>query len=123
MAKVGRPLKYEDPEKMYEKAMEYFDLKKSEGKPYTVVGLALHLGFADKQSLIDYANRDKFSFTIKAIKSMIEEYLEERLDEGNCTGTIFNLKNNFGWKDKQEVESKSDNTHRIERVIIDNSSD
>jgi len=53
MAKVGRPLKYEDPEKMYEKAMEYFDLKKSEGKPYTVVGLALHLGFADKQSLID----------------------------------------------------------------------
>ena len=34
-----------------------------------------------------------------------ENYLEEiLLSQGKPTGVIFNLKNNFGWVDKQEIE-------------------
>ena len=40
---------------------------------------------------------------IKKAKLRVEEYLEKRLiKDSSCTGIIFNLKNNYGWKDKQE---------------------
>ena len=34
---------------------------------------------------------------------MIEAHLEKKLFGNNVTGLIFNLKNNFDWKDKTEV--------------------
>ena len=46
----------------------------------------------------------EFSSTVKKAKQRIEKHLESRLDGGNVIGTIFNLKNNFRWKDKFENE-------------------
>lgn len=46
----------------------------------------------------------EFSSTVKKAKQRIEKHLEGRLDGGNVIGTIFNLKNNFAWKDKVESE-------------------
>jgi hypothetical protein len=77
--------------------------KKSLRQKPTVTGLALHLGFASKQSLYDYEKDDRFSYPIKRALSMIEQYHEERLSENNVTGAIFALKN-MGWRDKTEVE-------------------
>lgn len=77
----------------------------------TITGLALHLGFCDRQSFYSYEKRDEFSYTIKKARFFIEQHYEELLQTGNVTGAIFALKN-FGWVDKTEVEST--NRHSIE---------
>lgn len=73
-------------------------------KPYTVTGLAIAIG-TTRETLMDYQKKDKFSDTIKRAKEMCHSYAEESLYIGkNPTGAIFNLKNNWGWKDKTETE-------------------
>lgn len=54
---------------------------------------------------MQYEKNSEFSDAIKKAKTKIEESLEQRLLDGkNVVGVIFNLKNNFGWKDQQQVE-------------------
>ena len=55
-----------------------------------------------RQDLINYSKDKEFFDTIKKAKLKIENYLEEHLvTDNSVTGIIFNLKNNYGWKDKQ----------------------
>lgn len=79
-------------------------IKTEQIKPYTVTGLAASLGMT-RQGLVDYSNKDEFTDTIKAAKSKIEQFSEETLYTArNPVGAIFNLKNNWGWKDKHETD-------------------
>ena len=79
--------------------------------PYSVTGLALALGMS-RQTLLEYEGevegREKkdpeFADTIKRAKLRIHNYLELNLYSPSPTGTIFNLKNNFDWKDRVEQE-------------------
>lgn len=71
--------------------------------PYTVTGLALALD-TSRETLTDYEDKEEFSDTIKRAKDRIQNYLELNLNSPSPTGTIFNLKNNYGWKDKTESE-------------------
>lgn len=65
----------------------------------------------DRKTLLEYEALEEFSNTIKRAKERIELYLEEQLyRKEQVTGVIFNLKNNFGWKDKQEVETTGETT-------------
>lgn len=98
----GRPPKYKKKEEIQELIDKYFcDCDKND-EPYTVTGLALALNIS-RQDLINYSNKEEFFDTIKKAKLKVENYLEKRLIKDNsCTGIIFNLKNNYGWKDKQE---------------------
>jgi hypothetical protein len=59
---------------------------------------------------LNYAEKDEFIGTIKAAKLRIENAIEQRLFFQNATGSIFNLKNNYGWVDKteQDVTSKGE---------------
>ena len=133
----GRPLKYKSPEEMQERINWYFEAikakrtdeytlpeKLADNKDFinflnnladnypTVTGLALALGFTTRDSLINYENRsDEFFDTIKRAKLRVENAIEQRLFEANATGSIFNLKNNFGWKDKQETETTGQVTY------------
>lgn len=105
--KGGRPRLYDSPEAMQEVIDEYFTvhLQSTEPpKPPTVSGLCYYLGFDDRGALAEYEKRPEFSRTIKRVRARIEEYLETALHGNNVTGVIFNLKNNFGWKDKSEKE-------------------
>ena len=98
---VGRPRKYESPEEMQKAIDKYF----AEEENLTVCGLCLALGFNDRSSLIDYGGYSKeFFHTIKKAKFRIENFLEKRLAGTKPTGTIFNLKNNFGWRDAHDFE-------------------
>lgn len=102
--KTGRPKKYNTVEEMEKIIEQYFEEHKREGLPYTVSGLALALDMT-RETLLKYEENSEFSDTIKRAKQKIEEYVETRLFvSGIATGVIFNLKNNFGWKDKQEIE-------------------
>jgi len=124
--KGGPPLKYlteEDLQKAIDEYFNYCDNRLVQGydnktneqfayispEPYTMAGLAYNLGLSRKQLLV-YKNRYQFGNAIKDARRKVEMDVERRLMEGKAqTGAIFNLKNNFGWKDKSEV----DNTHKI----------
>lgn len=110
MKKVGRPRKIESPEDMQKAVDEYFSVCEERRKenplsaPPTVSGMCYFLGFEDRHALQEYAKRPEFSATVKRAKLRLENILEEHLFGNSVTGVIFNLKNNYGWKDKHEQE-------------------
>lgn len=71
--------------------------------PYTITGLAVALG-TTRETLLDYEERDEYSDTIKEAKQRCQNFAELSLFGGNATGSIFSLKNNYEWKDRQELE-------------------
>lgn len=100
----GRPPKYTNAEEMQEKIDKYFIECDVKNEPYTVTGLALALD-VDRRTLLNYSEKDEFFPTIKKAKLKVENYLEKRLiNDSSTTGIIFNLKNNYDWRDKQEIE-------------------
>ncbi len=86
----------------------------------TVTWLALHLWFKSRQSLLDYDwkkwdEKAEFSDLIKRARLMIENFNEERLLQGKWywPGVMFNLKNNFSWKDVQNIDQTSKITSEV----------
>lgn len=102
----GRPMKYKTKEELQKVIDKYFMECDRDKKPYTVTGLALALDL-DRKALITYGEKEEFSNTIKKAKAKVERWLEENLvsGQGNATGIIFNLKNNYGYKDRQELDA------------------
>lgn len=99
----GRPLKYRTVEEMQIIIDEYFERQDREQRPYTVTGLA-HALKIDREQLLEYVNRDMFSDSLKDARMRIQIYAEESLWAcRNPAGPIFNLKNNYGWRDTQDV--------------------
>lgn len=96
---------------------EYEEIIVRHPEPPTVTGLTLHLGFCNKSSLYDYAEKDYFSNPIKRAISRIEKHHEIAIAHGDkCTGNIFALKN-FGWKDKIETETNHSGEIKIIREV------
>lgn len=98
--KVGRPPIWTDPDAFDKKVDEYFDTSKQP----TWSGLALYMGFISRDSLRDYGLKEEFSASVKKALLRIECKYEEAISKNNPAGAIFALKN-FGWRDKQEVET------------------
>ena len=133
----GRPPKYRSAKAMQKVIDEYFKscenkplLDKEghvltdkhgrpviiQGPPPTVTGLALALGFTNRQSLLNYQEKDEFFDTITRAKARVEQYAEERLfDKDGANGAKFSLANNFsGWKEKTQLET---NLVKLEELI------
>jgi hypothetical protein len=123
LLKRGRKRLFSSPEAMEAKAEEYFAYCANRTKeiyveklgdhivisdPETpgIAGLCYFLGFEDRHGLAEYASLyPEFSATCRKIRLRVESKVENRLNEAkNPVGAIFNLKNNFAWKDKQEVD-------------------
>jgi hypothetical protein len=100
---TGRPVKYKTATEMQKAIDAYFAECEIKEKPLTIVGLAYALNLS-RQGLLEYSAKDAFSDTVKRAKQRVEMHLEERLDGAAPTGAIFNLKNNFGWKDQSETK-------------------
>ncbi len=136
---VGRPLKFKSPEELQERIDEYFEscfeeswgedeegrwkpdvdrygeIKRVQVRPFTISGLAVFLD-TDRKTLLNYESREEYFLTIKKAKAKIENYTEEQLyntQAKNMTGIIFNLKNNYGWQDKQQIENTGSLDHRV----------
>jgi len=143
---TGNVPKYKTPQEMEAKIVEYFktcepklmtyeDADGNEqpvmvkGEPYykqeppTKSGLALYLGFADRQSLYDYEKKKGFSCIIKRAKLALSEHHEKGLDKEKCTGHIFWLKCNGAkepvneWNDK--AEDLPANEDRTIKLVLD----
>jgi hypothetical protein len=106
--KGGRPLKFETVKVLQNKIDAYFKKCIEDDDPFTVTGLALALD-CDRRTLVNYEDREEFFPTIKKAKLKVENYLETKSLKGDIVPvmTIFNLKNNFGWKDKTEHDLTS----------------
>ena len=78
-----------------------------DAKPLTVTGLALALGFATRQSLLDYQCKGQFKKIVQEAKLKIENYAEMRLyDKDGFNGARFNLQNNFrNWDADKAAQS------------------
>lgn len=81
-------------------------------EPPSLTGLCLYLGI-DRATFARYGSYDpenpeeseKFCNTVSRARGRVEAYLESRLeDKSAARGAIFNLQNNFGWKEKKEME-------------------
>ena len=110
---MARPKLYTSVEEMQKIIDKYFIECDEKEKPYTMSGLAYALDM-DRKSLLNYSKDEQFFPTIKKAKEKVEQQLEENALSGkaNATFTIFNLKNNYGWKDQVEVK----NEHEITKV-------
>lgn len=128
---AGRPLKFESVHELQNKIDEYFDscfeevwnyfdgvwtpvlerngdIKLNQIKPFTISGLAAYLG-TNRQTLLNYESKEEYFDTIRAAKVKIEAYAEESLWQPKIAqGVMFNLKNNFGWQDKQDINMSGD---------------
>lgn len=120
---AGRPKSFGTVKELEEKVKAYFhscDNRKKEvvtkgavctitkPKPYTVEGLASFLE-VDRKTLLNYEKEEgyeEYFLTIKKAKAKILANLMERGLEGENVAptTIFNLKNNYDYKDKTETD-------------------
>jgi hypothetical protein len=106
---MPRPPIWDNPEEFEKEVDKYF----SENQQPTWTGLANYLGFESRQSLQDYKDKPGFSYSIKKALLRIEEQYEGlAIYSKNPTGAIFALKN-FGWKDKQEIDQKTEHSGGI----------
>jgi len=114
----GRPRKYSKLVEFAHKINEYFKYCDGYEKPYTVSGLCIYLDIT-KETLLNYENKKEFFSTIKKAKLKIENWVEENslMGKVNPTAAIFNLKNNFGWKDKQEPQTDTATIELIARTL------
>ena len=103
----GRPAKFETPEALEKKIIEYFQWCVDNKQELAISGISQFLGFADRQSMYDYEKKgDEYSFIIRRARQAVEYSYELDLRSFKFGGSIFALKNiNKGeWKDKTEAE-------------------
>ena len=125
----GRPRKYKTVDELEEAIEVYFDECNSRVKmvyiakekrlvecvtpiPYTIEGLGYAIGLT-RESLNNYQKKpgyEKFFDTIKKAKAKVQLNKMERGLEGDSQPavTIFDLKNNHGYRDKQELAHTGD---------------
>jgi len=115
--KVGRPRIVDTPEAFDAKVDEYHALCAEAKVPVTFTGMAIHLGFADRQSFYDYQKQPEFSCSVKRARALVEMSYERRLSSSNPVGAIFALKNH-GWTDKQRVEHTGADGEAIEIAAV-----
>lgn len=138
----GRPKTFTNAEDMQVLVDDYFELAKGyifKGKdgevvynkygepvvmdsyPPTITGLALHLGFNSRTSLLNYQDDKVFMSTVTRAKARVERYAESRLfDKDGANGAKFSLANNFkSWAEKQQVEAINTNLNQDVSALSD----
>ena len=105
--------KYKDKDELAKLIDKYFKDCDKDKRPYTMSGLAYALDI-DRRTLLNYGENELFFPLVKRAKERIQAQLEENalMGKGNPVFTIFNLKNNYGWRDQQEVKM----TNEIENL-------
>jgi hypothetical protein len=123
---MARPRKIEQPEHLQEAFSEYITACDSATKDVlnnkggltsvpcpiipTLGDFCYKIGITTEGLAAMENHSDEFFRTIKGIKEVILRKKEYHLMQGNgnTTGLIFDLKCNYGWKDKQTIEHEGE---------------
>lgn len=111
--KGGRPLKFKNVEDLQKQIKNYFTWAEEKGKPLTIERLCCFLK-TERQTLLNYEERDEFFDAIKEAKQMIYASKAEMLNtkEGNTAGIIFDLCNNGdGYTNKHQDSNTGTNIY------------
>ena len=86
------------------------------GRPMTIQGLALALGFTSRQSLLNYKAKREFMDTVTRARLRVEQYAAERLfDRDAQRGAQFTLAYGFGYaRDAEDGKSRETQGVKIE---------
>ena len=135
----GKPPLYTSPVTLQEQIDDYFTtcdkgrLKEvvtkkgdvitvTEQIPYTVAGLAYHLGFASTQSLFDYSNRNENSEQYASIIARAKLKIQAQRWDGGLTGSQdakivqFDLMCNHGHNPAQVLEINQNVTLSVDQL-------
>ncbi len=112
MADVGRPRKFETVEELQLAIDKYFAECKESETPLTISGLAYAIDLT-RENILVYEkdeNRKEYHDTVKKAKAFILAEQEARLVSGknNPAGLIFSMKNNYNWRDQQDINLSLD---------------
>lgn len=118
VARDVRPPYFTSAREMQVLIDEYFALADEKKWPYTIPDLALALGFLSRTSLLNYQGKPEFVSTIKRAKLRIEAQRVRQLVQGSgiVAGQIFDLKNNFWWRDQQEQIISGDGVGVVQHI-------
>ena len=100
--KGGKPLIFDTPEQLDEQIKAYFRYCDENDKPYTIAGMAVWLD-VDRQTIYNYAKREKYFDIIKKARDVILASWEERVIAEGKPGQIFIMKN-YGYTDMNEQQ-------------------
>ena len=111
----GRPVLWKSAEQLEAGIKECQKWCEEKGKSFTLSRLAVFLG-CDRQTLANYAVKDEFFGAIQKARQLAEATIEEKMMDSKTqvVGAIFIAKNNFGWKDRSEV----DHTHTFDMSAV-----
>lgn len=99
-------------------------LRRTYAKPPTISGLCLALGI-DRSTWQNYADPEKnpkHAPICEDVRLRIEAYLEEQLltREKSLQGIIFNLQNNYGWRERHEHAQTVELGAKTREVVAQN---
>lgn len=125
-----RPLKFTDVDDVKNKIDAFFAERKEAGDPPTIGGLAIALG-TNRMTLLNIQKREevgKVSYDPEIVdmiynaKDRCEDWIATNMLKGkaNPIASIFNLKNNYGWKDKSETDITTDGEKISNQPIVIN---
>ena len=86
------------------------------GRPMTIQGLVLALGFTSRQSLLNYKAKREFVDTVTRARLRVEQYAAERLfDRDAQRGAQFTLAYGFGYaRDAEDGKNRETQGVKIE---------
>lgn len=120
----GRPPLWGTVEEL-EKALEGFD-KWNEDNDYIpdIEGLAVYLG-TSRKTILDYENKEEFSYTIKRVKTKIAFHKKQLALKGKIPAAIFcfDFHNNHGYVNREIIikdkEPEEVNIDDLKKEIIE----
>lgn len=91
------------PEEFDDLVDEYLAKCEEHGRPVTISGLTLYMGFTSRQSFYDYGGMEEFRESVARARLIVADQYELCLHTKTPTGAIFALKN-MGWTDQQRLD-------------------
>lgn len=102
LAQMGRPRAYSSALELEDEIEKYFEWCEDNKRMPTTVGISLFLNIT-RDTWYEYAKpAHDYSDTIKKADARIEESWAQNLKHGQAGGSIFYLKNKFGYRDVVE---------------------